>query len=66
MVYINDKEYTLEKTQSLTELFQTFNMHVEKGIAVALNNKVVPRTEWEKCMIHKNDKIILIKATQGG
>lgn len=66
MIYINDKEYALEQTLSLTLLFQTLNMDVAKGVAIAINNKVVPRTDWEKSIIKKNDKIILIKATQGG
>ena len=66
MVYINDKEYALEQTQSLSELFQTLNINVEKGVAVAINNKVLPRCDWNKSPVNKNDKIILIKATQGG
>ncbi|OFY85057.1 MAG: thiamine biosynthesis protein ThiS [Bacteroidetes bacterium RIFCSPLOWO2_12_FULL_35_15] len=66
MIYINDKEYALKQTQSLSQLFQSLNINVEKGVAVAINNKVLPRTDWEKSIIKKNDKIILIKATQGG
>lgn len=66
MIYINDKEYALKQTQSLSELFRSLNINVEKGVAVAINNKVLPRTDWEKSIIKKNDKIILIKATQGG
>ena len=66
MIYINDKAYALEQTQSLSELFQTLNIDVAKGVAVAVNNKVLPRSEWGKSKVEKNDKIILIKATQGG
>ena len=36
------------------------------GIALAVNEKVVPKTEWEKFLLKENDKIIIIKATQGG
>jgi sulfur carrier protein len=66
MIYINDKTYPLENPQSLTDLFSILNIEVTKGIAVALNNKVIPRIEWNNLMIKPNDKIILIKATQGG
>ena len=66
MIYINDKGHAFEQTQSLTDLFHTLNLDVAKGVAVALNNKVIPRIEWSNCMINRNDKIILIKATQGG
>jgi sulfur carrier protein len=36
------------------------------GIAAAVNNSVVPKTTWEKFQLKENDKIIIIKATQGG
>ncbi|MGZ4033548.1 MAG: sulfur carrier protein ThiS [Bacteroidia bacterium] len=66
MIYINDKSHPFEKETSLSELFQSLNMDISKGIAVALNNKVIPRAEWGNNIVNKNDKIILIKATQGG
>ena len=66
MIYINDKTYPLEKPQSLSDLFSSLKMDVSKGIAVALNNKVMPRADWGKSIVNTNDKIILIKATQGG
>jgi sulfur carrier protein len=36
------------------------------GIAVAVNNSVIPKTNWEVVEIQPNDNILLIKATQGG
>ncbi len=66
MVYINDKKYPLKKPQSLSDLFISLKMDVSKGIAVALNNKVMSRSDWNKSMVNTNDNIILIKATQGG
>lgn len=38
----------------------------QKGIAVAINNKVVPKSEWETMIISQNDTVLIIKATQGG
>ena len=66
MIYINDKEYIFKKAQSLTDLFQAVQMNVTNGIAVAVNNKVIPKTDWNVYLVNQNDKIILIKATQGG
>ena len=66
MIYINDKAHPYEQERSLSELFQHLNMDISKGVAVALNNKVIPRSEWGMNTVSKNDKIILIKATQGG
>ena len=66
MIYINDKEYSFTPEQSLVDLFNSLKMDIKKGVAIALNNKVVPRTEWGKQKLNTNDKILLIKATQGG
>jgi len=52
--------------QSIDDLMRTLKMDIGKGVAIALNNKVIPRSEWVNCKINRNDKLILIKATQGG
>ena len=56
----------MEKSQSLSDLFNSLKMDVSKGIAIAVNNMVVPRTDWDKSIVNINDKVIVIKATQGG
>ena len=36
------------------------------GIAIALNNEVVPATEWGKKVLADGDKLTVIKAFYGG
>lgn len=36
------------------------------GIALAVNETVIPKNEWEKFQLQDNDKVLIIKATQGG
>ncbi|WP_258928252.1 sulfur carrier protein ThiS [Flavobacterium davisii] len=38
----------------------------QKGIAIAIDQQVIPRSQWENTTVHSNQKIIIIKATQGG
>jgi sulfur carrier protein len=38
----------------------------QKGIAVAVNNTIVPKGEWDTYPVLSHDKILIIKATQGG
>jgi thiamine biosynthesis protein ThiS len=38
----------------------------KKGIAVALNNRIVPQTDWAKTFLKDQDSILIITATQGG
>lgn len=37
-----------------------------KGIAVAVNNTVIPRANWNSFQLKENDTITIIRATQGG
>jgi len=36
------------------------------GLAVAVNQKVVPKNLWSQTMLQNKDSILLITATQGG
>ena len=38
----------------------------QKGVAVAINNSVVPKADWSAQKIHEKDQVLIIKATQGG
>ena len=38
----------------------------QKGIAVAVNNSVIPKADWAGREIHEKDQVLIIKATQGG
>lgn len=38
----------------------------ERGVALAVNNRVIPRTMWEHTNLHEGDNITIIKAAFGG
>lgn len=38
----------------------------QTGIAVAINNTVVPRAQWAERILQNNDYLLVIKAAQGG
>lgn len=38
----------------------------ETGIAVAVNNKVVPRTQWDSVRLAEGDCVTVIRAVCGG
>jgi sulfur carrier protein len=37
-----------------------------KGIAVAINDAIIPKTDWETTRLKEKDAVLIIKATQGG
>jgi len=38
----------------------------KKGIAVALNNRIIPQSFWAETFLNDKDSILIITATQGG
>lgn len=65
-IYINNKEHIIDQATTVTDALNLLNVATQKGIAVAINNNVIPRSEWGKHPLNENDKITLIRAAQGG
>lgn len=63
-IIINNKE-TMTSAKNLKELALELNLP-ERGVAVAVSNKMVPRTEWEQTPIAEGANIVIIKAACGG
>lgn len=38
----------------------------QNGIALAINNTVIPKSDWNSHLINETDDILIISATQGG
>lgn len=38
----------------------------ERGVAIAVNNRMIPRTNWAECVLQPNDSLVVIKAACGG
>lgn len=38
----------------------------QNGIALAINNTVIPKSDWNSQLIQETDDILIISATQGG
>lgn len=38
----------------------------KKGIAIALNNQIIPLSAWAETFLKDQDSILIITATQGG
>lgn len=65
-VFVNNKSCVLVANASLNMALEQNGINSQKGIAVAVNNAVVPRAEWKNRILNENDKVTIIRATQGG
>lgn len=64
-VQVNSKDVEITPDSTLTQLTAQLKLTVQ-GIAIAVNNKMIPRTEWEHFSLHENDNLVIIKAACGG
>lgn len=68
-IKVNNQLYQLEADlqYSLADVLSSLTPDLRSnGIAVALNNLVVPRKDWSTTTISNQDEILIITATQGG
>lgn len=64
-VQVNNKETELQSQSSIKQM--TLSMELPSaGVAIAVNNKMVPRMEWDQFILNENDQIVIIKAACGG
>lgn len=52
--------------KNISELVQSLQMTNTNGIALAVNDKVIAKNDWTNFQLNNNDRILIIKATQGG
>lgn len=64
-VIINQKNFLLNSS-SLIEALQLYGLSLKKGIAIAVNNRVIPKSSWESYKLQPSDQITVITAAQGG
>lgn len=65
-ISVNNKPLELVFPENITSVLQRLQFHHVQGLAVAVNNQVVPKSSWETHMLNDHDKLTIIRATQGG
>lgn len=66
-IKLNDQEYSLSSEDvSLSDFLKEQNQYYDTGVALAINDQVVPRQLWEQYLLKPNDNILIITAVQGG
>ena len=62
---INGKKVELPATAALQTVAEELKLS-PAGTAIAVNNKMIPRTQWAATSLVEQDKIVVIKAACGG
>ncbi|GAA3565870.1 sulfur carrier protein ThiS [Snuella lapsa] len=64
-IYINDTSTEIKEDFNVMQVLEQVRLPIE-GIAVAVNNAIVPRDQWDSTIFNSNDHVLIIQATQGG
>lgn len=65
-ITINQIKKNIPEQSSVRQFLDEFMPGKQQGIAVAINNSVVPKTAWDSHIINPKDDLLIINATQGG
>jgi len=65
-IFLNSKENVVENNSTLQMTLEKNNITDFRGIAIAVNDSVIPKSEWIEHQLQENDRILIIRATQGG
>jgi sulfur carrier protein len=65
-VTVNQQNFIVPEDCSLLMLLNDVLHHPGQGVAIAINQNIVPKTQWGIHRLKSADNIIIIKATQGG
>ncbi len=65
-IRVNDKSHTVADAAPLVQLLGVLGVAERRGVAVAVNDEVVPRSRWPNHLLADGDRVLVIQATQGG
>lgn len=66
-ITLNGKARTIADGASICDLLAELELDLgRKGIAVALNAEIAPRSGWPSTRLREGDRVDIINAVQGG
>ena len=65
-VSINQENFKFPDNGTLADVLPLLQIRQPDGIAIAVNDTVIPKGEWERTPLQQHDKVFVIRATQGG
>lgn len=66
IIFINDELTEFEQPPTIVDILTKLQIFEVQGIAVAINDEVIRKADWQEISLNQNDHLMLIRATQGG
>jgi sulfur carrier protein len=64
-ILINDQNMTLDAPLTVNQLFEALGRSTT-GTALAINQVIIPKSQWDSHLINDQDNILLFQAIAGG
>ncbi|MEP5254699.1 MAG: sulfur carrier protein ThiS [Winogradskyella arenosi] len=64
-IKVNQEVHHILENTTLQAFVENLKIQTN-GIAIAINNAVVRKTDWSSRLLQNNDDILIIRSTQGG
>lgn len=64
-IKINNQTKEISSAISVEQLLNDLNQQ-SQGIAVAVNQSIISRNNWDQEILNDRDDVLIIQATQGG
>lgn len=65
-IFFNNNAYTCATATTLYDFLVQQGYEARRGIAVAVNDSVIPKDSWKETVLPDGSTILVITATQGG
>lgn len=65
-ILVNDRPRPWPGAAPLRQLLDELGLTERRGVAVAVNDEVVPRSRWTEHVVAAGARVLVIQATQGG
>jgi len=66
IVTVNGEERTVVENSTVLDFLENLSIPVQRGLAVAINYQVVPKSEYLTTNLREGDSIEIIRPTSGG
>ena len=64
-IFLNGSAHLIPETTTVDELIESLGLS-KKGIALAINSEVIPKSNWKEGQLLSQDKVELLTIVQGG
>lgn len=64
-IYVNNQKHEVADALRVDELAASLQLP-EQGVAVAVDNRMVPRAQWAETRLQPEARVVIIKAACGG